>query len=316
MKKKPLIVIAGPTASGKTNLGVEVCKEFSGEVISADSMQIYKDMDIATAKPTKEEMQGIPHHMTDFLSVDESFSVADFQRLATAFVNEIYSRNHLPVIVGGTGLYIDSFVNNTKLTQTPTDRVLRQKLNERAQTEGAAALLRELKSIDPEYAENLHENNIKRIVRALELWYSCGKTMTQQNKESHSLPSPYDVCYICLDVKKREYLYDRINKRVDQMLENGLLQEAEGFSSFGPTSAQAIGYKELKPYFDGEKNLDAAVESLKQSTRRYAKRQLTWFRRRTDAHRLYIDEYKSINELKESAFEIIKAFLKARECEQ
>ncbi|MDY6060718.1 MAG: tRNA (adenosine(37)-N6)-dimethylallyltransferase MiaA, partial [Oscillospiraceae bacterium] len=177
MKKKPLIVIAGPTASGKTSLGVEVCKEFSGEVISADSMQIYKGMDIATAKPTKEEMQGIPHHMTDFLPVDESFSVADFQRLAAEFADEIYSRNHLPVIVGGTGLYIDSFVNNTKLTETPTDRVLRQKLFDRAQNEGAGALLEELRAIDPEYAENLHENNIKRVVRALELWYSGGKTM-------------------------------------------------------------------------------------------------------------------------------------------
>ena len=310
MKKKPLIVIAGPTASGKTSLGVEVCKEFSGEVISADSMQIYKNMDIATAKPTKEEMQGIPHHMTDFLPVDESFSVADFQRLAAEFADEIYSRNHLPVIVGGTGLYIDSFVNNTKLTETPTDQVLRQKLFDRAQNEGAGALLEELMAIDPEYAENLHENNIKRVVRALELWYSCGKTMTEQNKESHSRPSPYDVCYICLDVKEREYLYDRINKRVDKMLEDGLLEEAKNFSSFGPTSAQAIGYKELKPYFDGEKDLDGAIEALKQSTRRYAKLQLTWFRRRTDAHRLYIDEYKNSDELKQSAFEIIKTFLK------
>lgn len=315
MKKKPLIVIAGPTASGKTSLGVEVCKEFSGEVISADSMQIYKGMDIATAKPTKEEIQGIPHHMTDFLPVDESFSVADFQRLAAEFADEIYSRNHLPVIVGGTGLYIDSFVNNTKLTETPTDQVLRQKLFDRAQNEGAGALLEELRAIDPEYAENLHENNIKRVVRALELWYSGGKTMTEQNKESHSRPSPYDVCYICLDVKEREYLYDRINKRVDKMLEDGLLEEAKSFSSFGPTSAQAIGYKELKPYFDGEKNLDGAIEALKQSTRRYAKRQLTWFRRRADAHRLYIDEYKNPDELKQSAFETIKTFLN-RECER
>ena len=307
MKKIPLIVVAGPTASGKTALGIEICKRLGGEVISADSMQIYKGMDIATAKPSAEEMQGIKHHLIDVVSPDESFSVADFKSLAEKAVKEITEKGKLPVIVGGTGLYIDSFVDNITLNETPTDENVRKALFERAENEGAAVLLEELKAIDPEYAAGLHENNVKRIIRALELWQTAGITMTQQIEASRREPSPYDVCYIILDARDREFLYSRIDRRVDMMLEAGLLEETkEYYSSCGKTSAQAIGYKELTPYLNGEAELPECVESLKRATRRYAKRQLTWFRRRENAFRIYIDEYENSEDMIKNAIEIIK----------
>ena len=307
MKKIPLIVVAGPTASGKTSLGIEICRRLDGEAVSADSMQIYKGMDIATAKPSKEEMHGIPHHLIDFLSPEDTFSVADFKSLAEEKIRDITDRKKLPVIVGGTGLYIDSLVENITLSDASADENLRRALFERAEKEGAAALLEEVRAVDPEYAEKLHENNLKRIIRALELWHTSHITMTQQIAASRLEPSPYNVCYIVLDAQNREYLYDRINRRVDAMLEAGLLKEAEEYySSCGKTSAQAIGYKELAPYFNGEKSLSEAVESLKQSTRRYAKRQLTWFRKNENAYRIYIDSYTSPQEMTDDVMNIIK----------
>ncbi len=306
MKKIPLIVVAGPTASGKTALGIELCKRLGGEVISADSMQIYKGMDIATAKPSKAEMDGIPHHLIDIISPEENFSVAEFKALAEKKASDIYERGKIPIIVGGTGLYIDSLVDNISLSDASTDENLRKSLFERAEKEGTASLLNELKEIDPEYAEKLSEGNLKRIVRALELWYTSHITMTQQIANSRLVPSPFNVCYIVLEAKDREYLYDRINRRVDIMMEMGLLKEAEEYySSCGKTSAQAIGYKELAPYLNGEKTLEEAVEALKQSTRRYAKRQLTWFRRRENAYRLYIDDYSSSVEMADEAMKFI-----------
>lgn len=307
MKKIPLIVVAGPTASGKTALGIEICKRLGGEVISADSMQIYTGMDIATAKPSKEEMQGIPHHLIDIISPEQSFSVADFQLLAKEAAEDIYSRGKIPVIVGGTGLYIDSFVDNISLSEASTDEKIRKQLFDRAEKEGINSLLDELREIDPEYAAKLHESNTKRIVRALELWYTAHITMTEQIALSRKEETPYNVCYIVLDAEDREYLYGRINRRVDLMLSAGILDETkEYFSSCGKTSAQAIGYKELAPYLNGEKTLDEAVESLKQATRRYAKRQLTWFRRREDAHRIYIDKYETADGIVGEAMNIIK----------
>ena len=306
MKKIPVVVVAGPTASGKTALGVEICKHFSGEVVSADSMQIYKGMDIATAKPTKDEMQGIPHHLIDIISPGETFSAAKFKEYAAECIDGIVSRGNLPVIVGGTGLYIDTLVNNITLTETDTDPSLREALIKKCERCGAQAMLDELAAIDPDYAANLHPNNTKRILRALELWYSSGVRMSQQIALSRLNPSPYDVCYIVLDVNNREFLYDRINKRVDIMLEQGLVNEAAEFiSNSGETSSQAIGYKELRPYFNNETSLQEAVDSLKQSTRRYAKRQLTWFRRNENAKKLYIDAYNSKKELAQAAFKII-----------
>lgn len=306
MKKIPVVVVAGPTASGKTALGIEICKNFSGEVISADSMQIYKGMDIATAKPSKEEMQGIPHHLIDIISPGETFSTAKFKEYAAECIESIVSRGNLPVIVGGTGLYIDTLVNNITLTETDTDPSLREKLTQKCERCGAQAMLDELAAIDPDYAVNLHPNNVKRILRALELWYSSGVRMSQQIALSRLTPSPYNVCYLVLDVQNREFLYDRINKRVDLMLSQGLIDEAAEFiSNCGETSSQAIGYKELRPYFDNEKTLQEAVDDLKQSTRRYAKRQLTWFRRNESAKRLYIDTYNSKEELAQAAFKSI-----------
>lgn len=311
MKKIPIIVVAGPTASGKTSLGIAVCKKFGGEVISADSMQIYKGMDIATAKPTAEETDGIPHHLIDIIDPEERFSVAEFKRLAQEKIADIVSRGKIPVIVGGTGLYIDNLAQNIELADSEVDLELRQKLTERAENEGVDSLIEELNAIDPEYVAKLKEINTKRIVRALELWHTAGITVTEQNRRSRLNESPYRVCYLCLDAHDREILYSRINTRVDQMVEDGLLREAEQFlENKGITSAQAIGYKELIPYFNGEKTLQEALDSLKQSTRRYAKRQLTWFRRNEKAIHLYIDGYENSAALCDAAFDIIKDFLK------
>lgn len=311
MNKIPLIVVAGPTASGKTGLGIAVCKKFGGEVVSADSMQIYKGMDIATAKPTPEETEGIPHHMIDIIAPEERFSVAEFKRLAQKKAEDIFARGKFPVVVGGTGLYIDNLVENIELSEAETDLDLRQKLNQRAENDGLDCLVEELRSIDPEYVNNLKEISKKRIVRALELWYTSGITITEQNRRSRLNESPFKVCYLCLDAHDREVLYNRINLRVDKMVEEGLLSEAEQFiANKGITSAQAIGYKELEPYFNGEKTLQEALDSLKQSTRRYAKRQLTWFRRNEKAIHIYIDEFKDSLSMCEYAFNIIENFLK------
>ncbi len=311
MNKIPVIVVAGPTASGKTSLGIAVCKRFNGEVISADSMQIYKGMDIATAKPTKEETDGIPHHLIDIIDPEERFSVAQFKALAEEKIKDITSRGKIPVIVGGTGLYIDNLIDNIELSDSEVDLELRKELTQRAEEEGIDSLIEELKVIDPEYVNNLKEINKKRIIRALELWHTAGITITEQNRRSRLNESPYRACYLCLDAHDREILYNRINTRVDKMVDDGLLQEAEQFLlNKGITSAQAIGYKELDPYFNAEKTLQEALDSLKQGTRRYAKRQLTWFRRKESAVHLYIDEYESSEALYETTFSIIEGFLK------
>ncbi len=305
MKKIPVIAVIGPTASGKTRLAVEICKRFNGEAVSADSMQIYKGMDIATAKPTKEEMCNIPHHCMDFLENDKSFSVADYQKRAAECIERIHSSGKIPVVVGGTGLYVDTLLNNIKLSEDSFNPKLREQLFKRLENEGANALIEEYRKIDPVYAQKLHENNAKRIVRAFEVWCTSGTTMTEQLALSKQ-ESPYNVTYIGLDAKDRACLYNRINRRVDIMLEMGLEDEAREYLSKenASTSAQAIGYKELKPYFDGEISLEKATENLKQATRRYAKRQLTWFRRNECINWLYIDNYQSADALLKDAFAI------------
>lgn len=311
MNKIPVIAVVGPTASGKSELAVEICLKFGGEVVSADSMQIYKGMDIATAKPTQAEKKGIPHHLMDFLPDTESFSVAEYKRMASEAITDISSRGKLTVICGGTGLYIDTLLNNIQLTEASNDPEIRDMLKARAQEQGMDKMLSELNEIDPEYAEKLHPNNGKRILRALELWYSSGVTMTQQIEKSHA-ESPYEVCRIGLDASDRQFLYERINRRVDIMLANGLESEAREYLSKenASTSSQAIGCKELKPYFDGEVTFNEAVESLKQSTRRYAKRQLTWFRRNECINWLFIDKYQEKEGLFNEAFELVNDFLK------
>lgn len=289
--------MVGPTASGKTSLGVRLCKLLGGEVVSCDSMQIYRKMDIATAKPTPEEMEGVPHHLIGFLDVFEPFSVARYCELAGNCVDEIVSRGKCPVLVGGTGLYYSSFVDNISFLPEASDFEYRDYLKARAEKEGAESLLDELMAIDPESASRLHVNNVGRIIRALEIYHTTGMTITEQNAQSRSAPSKYDFHTVCLDARDRNILYDRINRRVDVMLENGLLEEAESFfrESAGRTAVQAIGYKELKPYLDGTDTLQNCVENLKLQTRHYAKRQLTWFRRDPRIRFIYIDDYDSVD---------------------
>ena len=303
---KPLVaVVVGPTASGKTSLAVEIAKKFNGEVVSADSMQIYKGMDIATAKPTKQEMQGIPHHLISIIKADEVFSANEFKNAATEAIDNILSKNKLPVVAGGTGFYIDTLVNNTEFLDYEKSDI-RQKLESRYDHEGITGLYSELERIDSEAAKRLHENDTKRIIRALEVYYSTGKTISEQEKLSHLNESPYRFCVIGINANDRQVLYDRINTRVDLMLEAGLLKEAEEFFSLpvSSTANQAIGYKELKPYFDGLCSLEEATEKLKMETRRYAKRQLTWFRKKDNINWIYIDG-KSKEEIIREASEII-----------
>lgn len=298
--------VVGPTASGKTALAASLALRFGGEVVSADSMQIYKGMDIGTAKPREEEMLGVSHHLLGFAEPDEKFSVASFKEMASKRIEEITSRGKLPFVAGGTGLYIDSLLQNIEFTPAETDFELRKSLFEKAEREGVQSLLEELGKVDPKSAEVLHENDLNRIVRALEIYKLTGVTATRQKELSRLHETPYNSVYIGLDAADREYLYRRINLRVDMMMEKGLLREAEEYWRGNPkgTSAQAIGYKELKPFLDGEKSLDECVELLKQATRRYAKRQLTWFRRNRDIHWLYIDE-NTPEELIEKAADII-----------
>lgn len=274
-----IIVVAGPTASGKTSLGIEIAKAVNGEIISADSMQVYKGMPIATACPTEQEKAQVPHHLVEFLDSSENFSVAVWCDLARKKIKEIITRGRVPVIVGGTGLFIDSLVDNIVFEDTDIDFELRERLMKRDNQ----SLYDELLSADYDSAKNIHINNKKRIVRALELYYS-GTSKSTQNTNSRQEKSPYDVLYFVLNYNDRQVLYDRINSRVDKMLEDGLVQEAkENLKKSSSTSAQAIGHKELLPYFKGEMSLESAVDHLKQKTRNYAKRQITWFKRRSDA---------------------------------
>lgn len=305
-EKINVVAVAGPTASGKTALAASLAKKFGSEVISADSMQIYKGMDIGTAKPTADEMMGVPHHLLGFAEPDEKFSVASFKDMAGKCIAEIASKGKLPFIAGGTGLYIDSLLQNIEFTPAETDFEMRKRLFEKAEKEGVQSLLEELRAVDPKSAEVLHENDLNRIVRALEIYKLTGITATRQKELSRINETPYNSVYIGLDARDRNYLYERINLRVDIMMKKGLLEEAERYWKGNPqgTSVQAIGYKELKPYLDGEKSLSECVELLKRSTRRYAKRQLTWFRRNKEMHWLYIDE-NTPEELIEKASDII-----------
>lgn len=309
MKKPLAVALVGPTASGKSSLAVKIAKHLTGEVVSADSMQIYKHMDIATAKVTAEEMQGVPHHLIDFVEPWESFSVAEYKALALSCIGDIVRRGKLPVLAGGTGFYVDTVINNTSfLDYEKTD--IRKKLLLRAESEGIEALWNELSKVDKESAEKIHKNDLKRIVRALELYSATGKTMTEQRRLSHLEESGYSFCLIGLTAENRQFLYDRIDRRVDLMLKNGLLEEAKSFFELehSQTAKQAIGYKELKPYFDGVLTLEEAAENLKRETRRYAKRQLSWFRRNENINWLYIDK-ESEETLFIKSLEIIENFI-------
>ncbi len=306
--KIPLIAIVGPTASGKTSLTVELCKAIGGEAVSCDSMQIYKGMDIATAKPTVEEMQGIPHHLIGFAEPDEVFSVAKYCEYAKNIISDIHSRGKKAVLVGGTGLYYSSLVDNVEFLPEDTDFEYREMLKDRAEKEGAQVLLDELAGVDPEAASRLHPNNLGRIIRALEIYRTTGKTITEQNELSRNNETPFETVSFCLDARDRQFLYDRINRRVDIMLESGLEAEARVFfeNPLGRTARQAIGYKELYPYFAGEKSFEECIENLKMQTRRYAKRQLTWFRRDERMNFIFIDDYADADEMLRAVLEKIE----------
>lgn len=304
-QKIPLLAVVGPTASGKTALSVAIAQRVGGEVVSADSMQIYRDMDIGTAKPTTEEMAGVPHHLIDFLDISQQFSVAQYVELARKRIADIHVRGMLPILTGGTGLYVSSVLNHIQFPEEEKDDGLRKQLEARLEREGAEALLEELRSFDPESAAKLHPNNSKRIIRAIEIYRTTGMTMTEQVARSRLQPPPYRACVLGLDYRDRAKLYDRINLRVDQMLENGLLEEAKRVlsSPYSMTAMNAIGYKELAPWVKGECTLEHAVEMLKMSTRRYAKRQLTWFRRDKQVHWIFIDECKDFHQILENSLQ-------------
>lgn len=283
MEKIPVIAVVGPTASGKTGLAIEIAKKIDGEIISFDSMQIYKGMHIASAAPDAEEMQGIPHHLVEFIESSENFSVADFVKAAREKASHIVSKGKKVIIAGGTGLYVNSFLDNIEFSEEEIDRKLREQLNTEYDTLGGEEMLKKLGEFDPESAARLHPNNKKRIIRAFEIFITTGITMTKQIEQSTLNESPFEPYIIGITFENREELYNRINARVDIMLEKGLLDEARRMfeSGSGSTAVQAIGHKEFFPYFKGEITLNEAIENLKRETRRYAKRQLTWFRRDT-----------------------------------
>ncbi len=302
----PVAAVVGPTASGKSRLAVELALRRGGEVISADSMQIYQGMSIGTAKPTEEEMCGVPHHLIGFAPLSHSFSVADYVPLAAQCIAEVRERGNLPILAGGTGLYVRSLLQNIDFAETDRDDALRAQLQEQAQREGTEPLMEELRRIDPESAARIHPNNIPRVIRAIEIYRTTGATMTEQLARSRQTPTPYRSCVIGLDFRDRAVLYDRINRRVDDMMASGLLEEArEVLSQHSETALQAIGYKELQPYFSGDCTLEQAAERIKQETRHYAKRQLTWFRRDQNIHWLFVDDYSEFEELAAQALRLL-----------
>lgn len=300
-RKKPLIIIAGPTAVGKSDLAVNFAKEFGGEVISADSMQVYRGLDIGSAKITPEEMQGVPHHLIDVLDPKEPFNVAVFQRLAKDALAEIYSRGRIPVICGGTGFYIQSVLYDIDFTENPADLSVRNALMKTAEEEGAEAIREKLLKIDPESAAGIDGNNVKRMIRAIEYYEMTGEKISVHNARERAKESPYDSHFYVLTMD-RERLYERIDARVDRMMEAGLLQETEKLKNCGctreMTSMQGLGYKQLYRYLEGECSLPEAVESIKIETRHFAKRQLTWFRREKAVRWIDVEKEQAIDVLR------------------
>ena len=281
MDKPKVIVICGPTASGKTSLSIELAKKINGEIISSDSMQIYKEMDIGTAKPTKEEMQGIKHHLLDFVEPNQRYSVAEFKKDAEAAIEEILAKGKTPIIVGGTGLYVDSLIYGIEYQDIQIDENYRKELEERVINEGLEKLYEEAQKIDPQAMEKISINDKKRIMRVLEIYKATGKNKTEQENESRKNGIKYDYRVFAINLD-REILYERINKRVDIMIENGLIQEVEQllekYDEF-PTAMQGLGYKEVVEFLQGITTQNEMIEKLKMETRRYAKRQITWFKK-------------------------------------
>lgn len=304
--KQPLAAVVGPTGTGKTSLGIRLAQRFSGEIISCDSMQVYEGLSIGTAKPSPAELRAVPHHLIGLIPWSTSFSVADYAELARDQIARVHESGKLPILVGGTGLYARSLLYGAAYRQLPRDEPLRQSLQAEAETAaGQAALYARLQTLDPDAAASIHPHNVKRVLRALEVCLSTGDRFSRQ--QAWQAEPVYRHLLLCLSCRDRALLYDRINRRVDRMLEDGLVEEAAQFHQAVagekplPTVAQAIGYKELFPYFEGALSFAQAVENIKRETRRYAKRQLTWFRRDVDAKVLYLDDYEGADALFEAA---------------
>ena len=312
MSEQKVLVLVGPTASGKTRLAVELAKEHNGEVVSADSMQIYRRMDIGTAKPTAEEMEGIPHHMIDVADPEEDFSVARYVEMAAACVDDILARGKLPIVAGGTGLYVDSLLSGRTFAAFSPESSLRQELEGELAERGGEAMLAELAQVDPEAAGRLHPNDHKRIVRALEVYRSTGKTISQHNRETRSLPPRYQALTIGLNFQDRADLWARIDARVEQMAAAGLEREVRELLSSGLpptcTAMQAIGYKEFVAAVEGEMTWREAEELVKLRSRQYAKRQITWFKRNPDTHWLLWDKNPDFGNARRRSTEFLLEF--------
>lgn len=298
-KKRPFIIIAGPTAVGKTELSIALAKKINGEIISADSMQVYKYMDIGSAKIMPEEMEGIRHYLIDELSPEEEFHIYRFRQMADAALEEIYNKGKIPIIVGGTGFYIQALLYQIDFTEVSSDESFRKEMEDFAKTYGADALHEKLKNIDPESYETIHANNTKRVIRALEFYHQNGYPISRHNAIEKQKESPFHFAYFVL-TDERQYLYHRIEKRVDLMMEKGLLEEVSQLKNRGynknMVSMQGLGYKELFDYLDGICSLEEAVARIKIETRHFAKRQLTWFRREKDCIWLNKEEYGRDND--------------------
>lgn len=292
--KKPLIVLTGPTAVGKTKLSISLAKAVGGEVISADSMQIYKYMDIGSAKIMPEEMQGVPHYLVDELMPDEEFHIVRFQQMAKEAMEKIYSHGHIPILVGGTGFYIQAVTRDIDFTEAIQEDGYRKELESMAEEKGPQYLHQMLREVDPKSAEDIHANNVKRVIRALEFYHQNKTPISSHNEEQKERKSPYNLAYFVLNAP-RELLYERIDRRVDEMLADGLVKEVEGLKAMGchqgMVSMQGLGYKEILAYLDGENPLEEAVRILKRDTRHFAKRQLTWFRREPEVTWVNKDEF-------------------------
>ena len=311
MKKVPLIILTGPTAVGKTDLSIKIAKKINAEIISADSMQIYEYMDIGSAKVTKEEMNGVTHYMIDEVKPDYNFSVSEFQERANTYIDDIVSKNKLPLVTGGTGLYLNSLIYNMDFAKSNADNKLREELRKELETNGIDYMHNRLKELDEDAASRIHKNNTKRVIRALEVCLTGEKMNDFSNDLQFN--EKYEPTIVVLN-REREHLYQRINKRVDIMIENGLEQEVKNLLSMGYSkdlvSMQGIGYKEIIKYLDGEYTYDEAIEIIKRDSRRYAKRQLTWFRRYQDAKWFNLDEYDDLDRLEKDVLSYIENRIK------
>ena len=292
--KKPLVILTGPTAVGKTEISIKLAKAINGEIISADSIQVYKHFDIGSAKVTKEEMDGVKRYLIDVLEPDEEFNIYVFKKLAMEAMEEIYAKGKIPIIAGGTGFYIQALLYDVEFSEEEGDKTYRHMLEKKAEIEGVTSIHNMLKEIDPEAAKEIHENNLKRVIRALEYYNKTGMRISEHNKEQRQKESPYNFKYYVLNMD-REKLYNRINMRVDIMVENGLIDEVTKLKEMGYgkelNSMQGIGYKEIRDYVDGVYDLDTAIETLKKNTRNFAKRQITWFKREKEVVWLNHEEF-------------------------